>query len=441
MPETAIEIIQGDCLEVMAQMKADGVLLDGAITDPPYHLSSIVKRFLRTSVDDDSHTGRRARDRSDALARLSRGFMGKEWDGGEIAFEPATWRAVYDILKPGAHIVAFAAGRNYHRMAVAIEDAGFEIRTMLGWIYGSGFPKTKNVEKMIREIMPTDRSMTREEWATARHLIRLAANHNAGAGTELKPAIEPICLARKPISESSVAANIIRWGTGALQVGRCRIEVGASDARDVDRKINRGQRKADDGYGMNRNGAEAGVSVIKPEGRYPANIMHDGSEEVLAAFPDSLGQESAVQTEHGRKTAKGYGSYRENADCQPRGDDGSAARFFYSAKAQSGDRLGSKHPTVKPVGLMSWLARLICPPGGTIIDPFAGTGSTGIGARVEGIASILVEREEEYVADIHRRVEFISGRGGLMAIEKARLDNEESRAAAAGLDTPLFAEL
>ena len=161
-------LLNGDCIEQMQKLIDDGVQVDSVVTDPPYHLTSIVKRFGKTSLDDDTKTSQRSRDRSDGYGRLAAsGFMGKEWDGGDIAFQPETWELALKLLKPGGHILAFSASRNYHRMAVAIEDAGFEIRDQMMWLYGSGFPKSLNI--------------------------------GDGWGTALKPAHEPIVMARKLI--------------------------------------------------------------------------------------------------------------------------------------------------------------------------------------------------------------------------------------------------
>ena len=262
-----VRLYAGNCLDALAEMEPDSV--DSCVTDPPYHLTSIVRRFGKTSLDGEGTNEDRARRRTDGMARLSSGFMGQKWDGGDIAFDPATWAAVMRVLKPGAHLVAFGAPKNVHRLACAIEDAGFEVRDCLQWLFGSGFPKSHNIGE--------------------------------GWGTALKPAYEPIILARKPLSEKTVAANVLRWGTGALNIDGCR--VGDSGARNNGRKVD------SDIYG----------------------------------------------------------------------------------------KMG-------PIDLMRWLVRLVTPPGGTILDPFAGTGTTGEAAFYEGFNAVLCEREAEYIADIERRM-------------------------------------
>lgn len=332
---------------------------DSIVTDPPYALVSITKRFgangaAPVKVPEGG---------SGAYARASAGFMGKKWDTGETAFAIEFWDQCLRVLKPGGHVVAFSGTRTYHRMAVAIEDSGFEIRDQIGWTFGSGFPKS----------------------------------HNAGNGwgTALKPAWEPICLARKPLSEKTIAANVLRWGTGAINIDGCRI---VAQSRYVG-ILN----------GGNRSEAEPRITSAMPAGRWPANIIHDGSDEVLAAFPAEAGAFAPIRGDEPSVPAKGdvaYG-FRNRVAATHHGDSGSAARFFYTAKADSDDRLGSKHPTVKPVVLMQWLVRLVTPKGGLVLDPFAGTGTTAEACYREGMRCMLIERETEYQTDIRRRMALV----------------------------------
>lgn len=373
----------GDSRDVLKTLADNSI--DSIVTDPPYALVSIVKRFGAGGAPVKVPEGG-----SGAYARASAGFMGKTWDTGETAFDPNFWTECLRILKPGGHIVAFSGTRTVHRMVCAIEDAGFEIRDSLQWLYGSGFPKSHDVAKGLGKKLAGPSLC--EEWQ--------------GWGTALKPAVEPICLARKPLDRNkTVAANVLQHGTGAINVDGCRIH--GDDAQGGEYTVKRLKPGATlDKTGGNwrpEEGGEVFHGSMKP-GRWPANIVHDGSEEVLAAFP-VVGDSHPPANE---------GSIRKNrvfgVDDRPRdfhagfADAGSAARFFYTAKADADDRLGSKHPTVKPVDLMQWLCRLVTPKGGTVLDPFAGTGTTGEAAFREGFNSVLIEREPEYQADIRRRM-------------------------------------
>jgi len=372
-----VRVEHGDCLKVMERLQTDGVQFDSCVTDPPYHLVSIVKRFGKES----SAPAQFGKD--GAYARASRGFMGKQWDGGNVAFDPATWALVYGLLKPGAHLIAFSGTRTYHRMACAIEDAGFEIRDQIGWLYGSGFPKSHNLH---------------DEWE--------------GWGTALKPAWEPMCLARKPIC-GTIAANMNDHGTGAIHIEPCRMETdenlnGGTYSAGGKSGPMPGDERTGAALGLYAPGARPAHDYVQPAGRWPANVIHDGSDEVLAAFPDAPGQQRVL---HGgeNSTANVYGKFGPKLAAAPRGDEGSAARFFYSAKATAEDRLESKHPTVKPVDLMRYLVRLVTQPKGLVLDPFAGSGTTGMACMAEGFNAVLIEREDEYVADIKRRLAHVRG--------------------------------
>jgi hypothetical protein len=224
------------------------------------------------------------------------------------------------------------------------------------------------------------------------------ARHWQGWGTALKPAWEPIVLARKPISEKTVAANVLRWGTGALNIDGCRIEAGDELKSGTYQRVHDGSI-----YNGETSGLTGAFEYDGSKGRFPANIIHDGSPEVLAAFPDS---ESGGYPPAGGQRTHGstYGKPNVRGEQVFTGSNGSAARYFYSAKADPQDRLGTKHPTVKPVDLMQWLCRLVTPPGGLVLDAFAGTGTTGEAAFREGFRCILVEREAEYQADIRKRM-------------------------------------
>lgn len=364
----SVTVHHGDSREVLKGIPDASI--DSCVTDPPYALVSISKRFGAegASPAKSGKTG--------AYARASAGFMGQKWDTGETAFDPAFWAEVLRVLKPGAHLIAFSGTRTYHRMACAIEDAGFEIRDQIGWLYGSGFPKSHNQSG---------------EWE--------------GWGSALKPAWEPIVLARKPLI-GTIAANLEEHGTGALNIDASRIGVGEGGARDGEESAARRYTDA----GSTNFAPMPGPRGGDAKGRWPANVIHDGSEEVVDAFPEAPGQQRAVGPEHGAKSSVNvYGDYGARDHFAPRGDSGSAARFFYSAKADAADRCGSKHPTVKPIDLMAYLCRLVTRPGGTVLDPFAGSGSTGMACLREGFDCILIEREAQYVADIHRRLQHVEG--------------------------------
>lgn len=366
----------GDCRDVIKTIPDNSI--DSCVSDPPYALVSISKRFGKAGRTPATES------KSDAHQRFTRGFMGKQWDNGDAAFADEFWAEVRRVLKPGGHVLAFGGTRTYHRLACAIEDAGFEIRDQIGWAYGSGFPKS----------------------------------HNAGNGwgTALKPAWEPIVMARKPLI-GTVAANMEVHGVGAVNIDGCR--VGTED-------MLAGSGKKSLSYGGENHRPyhdrePRGPTQQHEMGRWPANIIHDGSDEVIAAFPEAPGQQRGVGPEHGAKDSVNvFGNYGPREDFQPRGDGGSAARFFYSSKADADDRAGSKHPTIKPVDLMQYLVRLVTPLGGTVLDPFAGSGTTGEAAFREGMKAILIEREEEYLVDIERRMDLAINPSKRAAVAKSK---------------------
>jgi len=360
------EILTGDMRDILAGLEADR--FHACVTDPPYGL----------------------------------GFMGAAWD--REVLRPAYWREVLRVLRPGAHLAAFAGTRTWHRMAVAIEDAGFEIRDTLMWVYGQGLPKSLDVGKATAST----------EWN--------------GWGTNLKPAWEPIILARKSLSERSVAENVLRWGTGAINVNACRIPI-------VGRKGYWPGKAHVPSLGVT--GFGRGTNPENEGGRWPANLAHDGSQMVLDLFSDT-GDGYGVCGEAFSRNCYGGGQIgaRPTSDqVVGHGDGGSAARFFYCAKASPSDRddglarlpgaagggrseaaaesrgEGSRwpaknpHPTVKPTALMAWLCRLLTPPGGEILDPFAGSGSTGRGAVLEGFGFVGIEIDPDYASIARFRIQ------------------------------------
>lgn len=331
----------GDSLDVMRTLDADSV--DAVVTDPPYGLT----------------------------------FMGKAWDRGVPGVE--YWTEALRVAKPGAHLVAFGGTRTYHRLATAIEDAGWEIRDCFVWTYGQGFPKSHDVSKGIDKAAGAEREVVGERKQRGRpkahndefqkntssspvELLTAPATDDArrwsGWGTALKPAWEPAVIARKPF-RGTVAENVLRHGTGAINVDGCRVKANDDPLR-WERPRNMGFHGGTD---------QGKCAALTSDGRWPANLAHDGSPAVLDLFP------------------------RE------------AARFFYSAKASKADRgEGNTHPTVKPSDLMAYVCRLVTPPGGLVLDPFAGSGSTGVGALREGFRFVGIELSEDYAAIARARL-------------------------------------
>lgn len=378
----------GDCREVLASMPENSV--DSAVMDPPYHLASIVERFGKDGSAEakSGETG--------AFKRASAGFMGKQWDGGDIAFQVETWRAVLRVLKPGGYLLAFASTRGFGRMSVAIEDAGFINHPFIAWIFAAGMPKATRIKAC----------------AVDGPFAGIDVDGWRYGGQALKPAIEPIYMGQKPFSEENGTLNILRHGTGAVNIDGCRIgtdEQMSAGAGKLWSHYRDGEASAERRYqnsGSTNFAAKPGPRGGSPDGRWPANLIHDGSAEVFEAFPEAPGQMAAVTgdepSSERRAILTGLGGTHDTR--APRGDSGSAARFFYSAKADADDRIGSKHPTVKPIDLMRYLVRLVTPPRGAVLDCFAGTGTTGEAAWREGFNAILIERELEYQKDIAERM-------------------------------------
>ena len=412
----SVQIHVGDCLDALREMP-DGSI-DSIVTDPPYGLS----------------------------------FMGRRWDYDVPSVE--IWAECLRVLKPGGYLLAFAGTRTQHRMAVRIEDAGFEIRDMIAWVYGSGFPKSLDVGKAIDKAAGAEREVTgvikrapagsddptqsggRNYRMGGEQFITTPATEAArqwqGWGTALKPAMEPITVARKPLV-GTVASNVLAHGTGALNIDGCRVE-----SPDGVPLFGNGRREAVSAY-SNGLGCDGRTGETSTAGRWPANLIHDGSEEVLAGFPQSSAKNGVTQGE-----GKG-GIWSESTGKRAgptHGDAGSAARFFYCAKASKKDRdeglenmpsvhrpNGNKwtdqdyrvsrgerppsaesgprknvHPTVKPTDLMRYLCRLVTPPGGVVLDPFMGSGSTGKAAMLEGFRFIGCELSPEYAEIAKRRI-------------------------------------
>jgi len=393
-------IIQGDSTVELKKLEDNSV--DSIVTDPPYGLS----------------------------------FMGKKWDYDVPSVE--IWVECIRVLKPGGYLLAFAGTRTQHRMAVNIEDAGFEIRDMIAWVYGSGFPKSHNISKAIEKkngVLEETTSTLFNNPGGKRDLSKRSdygykfepkgdeAKQWEGWGTALKPALEPITVARKPLSEKTVAENVLKYGTGGINIDESR--VGTEEI-----KINGGKVFPEGG------GCKWKEINETRQGRFPANFIHSGEDEVVGLFPDTKAS-----------TKSGYNFEQSNNDNTAHvinniksgihfGDSGSAARFFYCAKASKSDRndglddfeekqyshdgrnktienayqrnksiSANNHPTVKPTKLMQYLVRLVTPKGGTVLDPFMGSGSTGKACVYEGFDFIGIDLDEEYCRIARARID------------------------------------
>ena len=386
----------------MQKLIDEGVQVESVVTDPPYEL----------------------------------GFMGKSWDASGIAFDKKTWELAFQLLKPGGYLLAFSASRNYHRMAVAVEDAGFEIRDQIMWIYGSGFPKSLNIGMGVDKKQGNERVTVGERtrnvkpfdddngWnsnnTTGNHIYTKGNSEWEGWGTALKPAHEPIVMARKPL-EGTVVDNVLEHGVGGINIDECRVgkEILEEQIAGRSNKIGTFERK--------------NMITPKREGRYPANVMHDGSDVVNDIFPNSKGSSGNGNAKVG-ETSKGAIPLRRG-EAPLYNDEGSASRYFYCPKTAKSERnqglvefddkqyshdgrkksienpyqrnksiSKNSHPTVKPVELMKYLCRLVTPKGGTVLDPFMGSGSTGMAAKDEGFDFIGIEREKEYFEISEQRI-------------------------------------
>lgn len=415
--EGPVTLYEGDCIEVMRGLPDESV--DAVVTDPPYGLEFMGKKWdgadgFRRSLNAadagrESVFGRTSRTspeyktRPVVLGQISDGDRSKGplptggthsrgyADHDSNAFQ--TWCEVWAreslrVLKPGGHMLAFGGSRTWHRLACAIEDAGFDIRDSIAWLYGSGFPKGGE-------------SVTKKQ----------------GWGTALKPAFEPIVVARKPLAKgATVASNILTHGTGALNIDATRIgtddvldrAVGGGGTFTRSYQVAHGYRPAGKEYAGRPEGAIA--TVGDPRGRWPANVVLD--EDSASDLDDQSGVTSSgmmrpgtrVQSHGGEIYGKHGGLVKSGATY---GDTGGASRFFYTAKADSSERPavdGVQHPTVKPLDLMQWLVRLVAPEGGTVLEPFAGSGTTVEACVREGFSCIAIEREPSYLPLIIQRL-------------------------------------
>jgi DNA modification methylase len=345
------------------------------------------------------------------------GFMGKSWDSTGVAAAWETWGGVRIALRPGGHLVAFAGSRTYHRIAQAIDNAGFEVRDQIMWIYGSGFPKSHDVSKAIdkaagaeRQVVGTRKAgigsgkthgITQSEGANymAPRQVSVTAPATAtartweGWGTALKPAHEPVCFARKPLSEKTVAENVLRWATGAINVDETRIKGENLGSRDVPASDKRSSALSGSVDGSVDGSLRQAWHYDGTGGRWPANVATDGSLEVLEAFPPSA--RDAIRYFYSAKADKADREF---------GMDDDDAGVGALRDAGRGAKRSNYHPTVKPVDLMRWLCRLVTPPGGIVLDPFMGSGSTGIAAVREGFRFVGVEQSPEYFEICCKRI-------------------------------------
>ena len=376
------KILCGDSLEVLKDFEDN--YFDSVVTDPPYGLA----------------------------------FMGKKWDYDVPEVE--LWKEVYRVLKPGGHILSFAGSRTYHRMAVNIEDAGFEIRDMLGWLYGSGFPKSHNIGKAVDKIQGNKREVigvsTGKGYSSqqeknkeqgfrpykdglphekADRTLTKGNSEWEGWGTALKPAHEPIVMARKPFN-TSVAENVLTHGTGGINIDECRVGTELI-------KTQGGQKFKGDGiYNKYKDCKES-----THEGRFPANIIHDGSEEVLEVFQESSRFFYCAKASKAERNM-GLDDFEKK---EPPGSKRS--KPAPGRKSALGQPRANHHPTVKPIKLMEYLVRLVTPKEGIVLEPFAGSGTTLIACKQQGFNYIGIEREQEYCDIAEARLKAVQVQGEL----------------------------
>jgi site-specific DNA-methyltransferase (adenine-specific) len=369
-----MKLINADCIEAMKAMPDNSV--DSIVTDPPYEL----------------------------------GFMGKSWDASGIAFNVEVWQEALRVIKPGGHLIAFSGSRTYHRMAVAIEDAGFQIRDQIMWVYGSGFPKSHNISKGIDKAAGAEREVIGEvpaygiggkgilnghsEGATAKitNSFTTEAQQWDGWGTALKPAHEPMVLARKPL-EGTVANNVLTFGVGGLNIDGSRVD---------GELIETTNGNANAIYGdLSANGGENWKS--HNQGRFPANFIHDGLETEWAKFfycakASKRDRNEGLDGFENKRPA--YESHRPNYE------NTKGIETPFAGTGRGGKDFKNFHPTVKPVTLMQYLVRLVTPPNGIVLDPFMGSGSTGKACAYEGFDFIGIDQSAEYVEIAQARIDF-----------------------------------
>lgn len=412
-------LLLGDCAEKMRDLAPNSI--DAIVTDPPYGLNFMGMDFDNPKMMGQSpvmHGGLQRYPKGEKRT----GYADCDMQKFQNYMTPIFAEALR-VAKPGAHLLAFGGTRTYHRLACAIEDAGWEVRDCIMWVYGSGFPKSMDVAKAIDKASGYEGEVIGERTVDVgmqggnmhagrkqqqqqqqiRALSPEAAAWN-GWGTALKPAVEPIVVARKPL-EGTVAANVLKYGTGAINIDGCRVPLAADD------KLQEGVKH--DGKTLDSHNMGWGFKSLDRApglGRFPANLVHDGSEEVLSLFPytgKSSGGGMHTKGVGDNKCGNAYGAFAsgEPTDAVGFGDTGSAARFFYCAKASRSER-GSfnDHCTVKPLALMRYLVRLVSRKGGLVLDPFMGSGTTGVAAIQESLNFVGIERDPHYYEIASRRI-------------------------------------
>jgi DNA modification methylase len=459
-------IINGNNIEELK--KFDDNYFDSIVTDPPYEI----------------------------------GFMGKSWDASGIANNPEMWAECLRVLKPGGYLLSFSATRTYHRMAVAIEDSGFEIRDMIEWVYGSGFPKSLNIGKAVdkiagetgrkekftewmrttgitaseinkitnsfmgshyltakeqpaiptsaiweilrphikteipkwvdglveriereREVVGKEKGagttgdnlvgnqtfVAKNQYEDGTHDITKVTSEFEGKGTALKPAHEPICMARKPLSEKTVAENCLKWGTGGINIDESRVGTnpGYKYRADANGTTFHGQQGERIKQTAEKKGSEFIESTL---GRFPANLIHDNSEEVRDCFPETVSKWGKQGKTDKATFAFGQKTNHAQSTEQFIGDSGNASRFFksiiYQAKASKSERgTANSHPTVKPVALMEYLIKMVTPTNGIVLDPFMGSGSTGVACVLNDFEFVGIDLDKDYCEIARARIE------------------------------------
>jgi len=380
-----VKLMLGNCLDRLKELDDNSV--DSIVTDPPYGLS----------------------------------FMGKKWDYDVPAVN--IWEECFRVLKPGGHLLAFAGTRTQHRMAVNIEDAGFEIRDMIAWVYGSGFPKSHNISKAIDKMAGAEREVVGIGAASRPN----AKNHNVrtrgdfsgdvfetvpatpeaqqwdGWGTALKPALEPITVARKPVAEKSIAENVLKYGTGAINIDASRVE---TNPEVDDPRLGGNGSWSTDNMAKNAYGDyEGGQHSSHSSGRFPANLIHDGSDEVVELAGDSARFFYCAKASK-KDRDEGLDHMEEQQFVQWQTGNGASGKPSSMSEGRDTKRKNT-HPTVKPTDLMKYLVRMVTPKGGVVLDPFMGSGSTGKACKLEGFDFIGIEMDEEYFLLAKSRIDGI----------------------------------